>query len=456
MLASDVHAEASSLDLEKFLSVKYYVDLARRRFLYFLVPFLLIAPVGSAAVMWLPAIYLSEGKILVESARIPTELVRPTVTTRAGERIQLIEQRLLARDNILAVMDKFKLFSDRRSTMSTTELTDLMRQRTNIQAQEIGAARSPDKVTMSFTVGFEYESPETAMQVANEFITLILNEDVRNRTSRAGETTRFLAREVKRLQAELSVIDGQINDFRRSQAETPGAAHQAAMDRYRALVDRTNTEIAGLKAERLAKANRTSWNNPDVQAIQRKIASLESSIASPPAQQVLEREADIGLEPLIKQQAALLESLSAASEKLAAAQLGEALERDQYAERLEVLEQPTRPQQPIKPKRLKLLALVLGLAVLAGGGLAFLTEALDSTVRSRGDLARLVGTHLIVSIPVVESQRDRAWRKLRLVLTLGGLCVLAAALTTLAFYFLPTPDLVWQQFTTKLPQLLNR
>ena len=63
-------------------------------------------------------------KILVQSQQIPSELVRPTVTSAAQERIQVIQQRTMTRDNLIAIADKFKLFPDKRALMSVTELVE--------------------------------------------------------------------------------------------------------------------------------------------------------------------------------------------------------------------------------------------------------------------------------------------------------------------------------------------
>ena len=48
-----------------------------------MIPFLSVLLIGSAAIYIWPATYFSEGKILVQSQQIPTELVRPTVTSAA-------------------------------------------------------------------------------------------------------------------------------------------------------------------------------------------------------------------------------------------------------------------------------------------------------------------------------------------------------------------------------------
>ena len=50
--------------------------------------------------------------------------------------------------------------------------------------------------------------------LVNELVTLILDEDVKSRTSRASGTTRFLETETKRRQRELAKIEAEISDFK--------------------------------------------------------------------------------------------------------------------------------------------------------------------------------------------------------------------------------------------------
>ena len=116
----------------------FYWELVQRRWLYFLVPFVVIASGGLAVAKLLPAVYFSEGKILVESQQIPTELVRPTVTSAAQERIQVIEQRTMTRDNLVAIADKFNLFPEKRRFMSVTDVVELMKKSIKIAPVDTG------------------------------------------------------------------------------------------------------------------------------------------------------------------------------------------------------------------------------------------------------------------------------------------------------------------------------
>jgi uncharacterized protein involved in exopolysaccharide biosynthesis len=196
--------------------VRYYAGVVKRRYLSFLIPAAVIAGTGMFIVSKLPTIYNASAKILVESQQIPADFVRSTVTALASERIQVIQQRVFTRDNILALVQKFDLFST-RSDLNRSEIVDLVRSRVTINQLNISAgtrARQPNQLTVAFNVGFDYENPQGALQVANELVTLVLNEDIRARTASASETTKFLNDENERLISELAIVQKDIAEFK--------------------------------------------------------------------------------------------------------------------------------------------------------------------------------------------------------------------------------------------------
>src|SRR5450631_2234022 len=257
-------------DQSHFLQPSFYWQLIKRRALYFVIPFILVLPVGLAVAVLLPATYVSEGKILVQSQQIPTELVRPTVTSAAQERIQVIEQRTMTRENLLAIIDKFQLFPEKRTLMSASQLVELMRKNAKIEplAQPLAFSQvrsRGDNPTIVFTVGFEYSDPQTASRVANELVTRILNEDLRDRTSRATDTTKFLAREVQKLQADNAAIDAKIAQAKLTQTKLSSSNS----------ADQPATQLAQLKSELVQKSALYSDRHPVMQALKRQIDAME-------------------------------------------------------------------------------------------------------------------------------------------------------------------------------------
>jgi uncharacterized protein involved in exopolysaccharide biosynthesis len=416
-----------------FLSPAVILDIFKRRFFYFLIPFVLVFAAGAAVVMLIPAVYSAEGKILVESQQIPSDLVKPTVSALANERIQVISQRILTRDNLLSIANKYQLFSGRRKRMTGTEMVDWMRENTKIKPVDLKTTQlrqNPNSTTLAFTVGFEHEVPATALRVASEFVTMILSEDVRVRTNFASETTKFLEREVRRLEVELANVEAKMAEIKRGQImpTTPSAATSG------------DQQLTNLRAELITKAATYSESHPEMKAIKQKIAALEKVMGT--KEKEVQAEAD-GLEGLERRQSALEKNLESTGQKLTAARLGESLERGQQSERLEVIEQPTLPQKPVRPNRPKFLALVFVLSAMAGGGLVFMLEALQNTIYRTTDLFRIADSHLIVAIPYISTEAEIQRRRTRLILAIGiGLLVLIVA-TIIALFFLPPLDLLF-------------
>ena len=414
-LEEDVQEGAPS----HLLRPAFYWELLKRRFFYFLIPFVLVAAIGAGVALVLPPTYLSEGKILVQSQQIPTELVRSTVTSAAQERIQVIEQRLMTRDNLIAIADKFQLFPAQRNLMSVTQLVEMMKKKTSIATvnQQLSFARRSDNPTIVFTVGFEDADPAVAARVANELVTRILNEDIRDRTSRASDTTKFLSREMERLQAENTAIEAKI------EAQLAPTSPNAT------------DPLAQLKAEYAQKSAIYSEKHPVMKGLKRQIVAAEK-LAAPAV------PSQVGLEALQSQQETIQKNLEVASAKLSAAQHGEALEKNQQSEKLEILEQPAVPQEPIKPNRPKIMALSLLAAFAAGAGLVVLLEILDMTIRRSADIYNIVDSQLVVAVPYIATSSEQMRNRRRLRLFVLATVVVVLALLVGVYFVMPSLDLM--------------
>jgi uncharacterized protein involved in exopolysaccharide biosynthesis len=433
----DFEDEVGDLDRSYMLRPAFYWELVQRRWLYFVIPFVLIASGGIAAARLLPAVYFSAGKILVETQQIPTDLVRPTVTSAAQERIQVIEQRTMTRDNLVTVADKFNLFPEQRRFMSVTDVVDLMKKGIKIATVDSGldfkqqGTRNP---TIVFSVGFESVDPQAAAQVANELMTRILNEDLRDRTSRASDTTKFLAREVQKLQADSDALDAKIAQLKLAQAK-------AAQEKIIAKPDQPTTMLGQLKAELTQKSALYTEKHPILQSLKRQIEAMEREISAsakkaPPIAQD-DGVVTASLEALEAQQETVEKNLDAAQTKLATARIGESLEKNQQSEKLEIIEQPTTPTVPLKPNRPKIAGLAILLAAAAGAGLAFIAELADKAIRRSSDVYSVVDSRLVVSIPYITTLEELRLRKRRLFFLIAALAAMVVVAMIAALLLLP-------------------
>jgi polysaccharide biosynthesis transport protein len=275
------------------LDFRYYLFVARRRFLHFLAPMMAALVLGTAVIMSLPRIYNSSAKILVQSQQIPDVIAKSTVPTFATERIQQIQQRALTRANLLNIADKFKLFGEKKN-VSKSDLVDLMRSRITFEMLELGNGntrpKANERVAIAFAVGFDHESPTAANNVANELVTIVLEEDIRNRKNSAGETTKFVERELDNLKRDLAELDEKISNYKIANSNLLPEKllfNMQSIEKVQIEISEIDrAEIDGRNQKRLleieANVKRVGANGPGqlnnggVQSLEQKLAGLES------------------------------------------------------------------------------------------------------------------------------------------------------------------------------------
>ncbi len=297
----------------------YYLNVLKRRYLYLLVPFILVLGSSVMVALFLPPVYRSSAKILIESQKIPTDLVRSTVLSLADERIQIIEQRVMTRDNLLKIANKFNVFGGKAEELSSSEMVEKMREQIAIARVPL-AFRNRNRrggATIAFTVSFEHRNPVMTVKVTNEIVTLILNEDVRARTSRASDTTKFLKREADRLEKQLAAIEAQVTEFKQNNKNSLPESLEFRLttlqrlqgnlkdiDRELLTIDESKkllelqfsalvngTDVTGastgnsslkqletLKSELLRKSALYAESHPEIKQLKRQVSALEENV----------------------------------------------------------------------------------------------------------------------------------------------------------------------------------
>ena len=308
------------------LTLQDYIAILKRRALLMVAVFVGVFGIAAAVAVALPPVYQSTGTIMVESQQIPTDLIAATVTSFADERIEIIRQRVMTRDNLLVIANRYNLYNSGGQRLTPTEIVEIMR--TAIGVQQVNAnIQNRQRATIAFRVSFEHTRPDLAQRVANELVTLFLNENVRVRTERAAQTTEFLTQEADKLRSELEKLETEManyklqhggalaenvvmtmNSLQRLEAELRNIERdlRTAQDEMRSLeielssaragvglpqqalgqpsaADSQRAELAAAQAELARVAAIYTENHPDVRAARRKVETLEAAVAALPA-----------------------------------------------------------------------------------------------------------------------------------------------------------------------------
>jgi len=229
----------------------------RRRRQVLLGVFALLLTVSLLVAWLLPSVYRSTATILIKEQEIPQELVRSTVTSYADERIQVITQQVMTRSTLLELVERNQLYGSDRLRASSEDIIDRMRR--DIRITPISAdvtdrrTGSPVRSTIAFTLSYDSEVAANAQKIANELVTLFLNENVKNRQQKAAETTSFLDDELARISDYVSGLEARLSEFkRRNQGRLPetNLANQVISERQLADLQRLEREILFVEERR--------------------------------------------------------------------------------------------------------------------------------------------------------------------------------------------------------------
>ncbi len=195
----------------------YIAAFKRRKIQFVATTFVILAISVLAALLW-PPTYRSAATILIEQQEIPTDLVRSTVTSYADQRIQLIKQRVITSENLQRIIKQFGLYAKELQTESMLMMQEIMRE--NIAVDMITADvvdpkhGKPVSATIAFTISFNYEFSVMAQKVANELVSLFLNENLKQRSNLAGEASIFLSEEANKLNKQVTALEAKLADFK--------------------------------------------------------------------------------------------------------------------------------------------------------------------------------------------------------------------------------------------------
>ncbi len=297
------------------LSFSDYLSIVRRRIPYLVGIFVLVLLITIVVAFSITPIYRSSGTIMVESQPVSENIVPSTIKMQLDERINVINQRVMTRDNLLRIADKYDLFKESMGSLTTSEMIEKLKDRILIEPVSSNEGYSRQgQPTVAFTISFEDRQPDVALQVTNDLVKLFLDWNVRLRTEGAEETTTFLTQESERLKNEVDRLETQISSFKQMHQEalpeqlTLRMSMMARAENDLREVERdyrsTKEELRSLEVELAAakrgigsenttqtlpalKAEYTRLSaiytdaHPDIKAIKRKIDALEHISSSP-------------------------------------------------------------------------------------------------------------------------------------------------------------------------------
>lgn len=398
-------------------SLRDFWDMLRRRASVIL----LVAMIGSVFSVWgalqQQHMYHSAEVLQVVRPTIADDLAKSTVEGSSARRIQLIEQRLMARGTLLEIIDKFGLYTN-LTQMTPTEKVVMLRE--SISITGVAAAREgfTDDGTISVvTITALLPSAEQARDVASEFGRRTIELSINTRIEQARETLGFFAEKEAAVAAQVAELESEIAAFyAENDVAQPGTIEFRRNEI--AAINESLLDIAREQIQVRRAADQVSANERPATA-RRMLAEYEEQLATLDAQRELlqqrkgELEAALQTTPDVQRQLGSYErrmetlqaELSMISARRNEAEVGFRLETARQSERLTVLEPAALADYPATSARKKKAIIGGAASILVGLIIAFLLELRAPVLRTAAQMERETGLSPVASIPPLKVGR---------------------------------------------------
>lgn len=198
-----------------------YLDIARRRYLHFLLPLF----VGWLAVWSLSWVihpkYKSSTLILVQEPTMLKNYVEPNVSDDLQDRLQSISQQILSRTRLMTVIDSLHLYQEQNQSTTQQEQSRsatpderVERMRKDITVELVRDTRN-NQIT-AFRISYIARDPHVAQEVTQQLTDLFINENLRGREQESAGTTTFLQKQLDDARASLAEQEAKVRAFESS------------------------------------------------------------------------------------------------------------------------------------------------------------------------------------------------------------------------------------------------
>ena len=504
-----------------------FLDILRRR-KWMIVFTILVVFFGATLYCVLASdLYQSTVKIRIIPPAISEGMVRSTVNIGAKERLSMIQQEILSRGRLSAVIDEMKLFKEHRKGIFGGDMVDILRKRITMELDR----------SNTFTLSVDHENPQVAKEIASRLGSYLIEQNSKTREAATQGTTQFLESQLEDTRTKLEAQEDKLKQYKIQYGGELPEQMQANLGRLARLQDqiKSNTEAITRMEDRKvliesqihnmggqnfptrvsgdpAQAGRKPIAAPSDPAqsllselaIQRKkledlhakytpihpavvsarmqVEQLEARIAllrksgsstSPSGTELLAGEGESNEVRRLRDQVVAIDfEITAKKKEIAAtnrtineiqakverlpqreqelislsrdynnlkssyddllkkklqANISENLEEKQQGEQFVVLEPAALPGRPIKPDRLKILALALMGSLVIGAGGAVAIEVVDPKLRAARDFKGFFDLPILACLPVVDNAEYRRRIAVRRAAVIGGLVSIAGA-----------------------------
>ena len=397
--------------MEKIPPLSEFIAAFRRHYLKF-AAIILFGMMGSIVyALTQPRLYQTSAVVQIVQSHIQDSRTQGTSSGATLQRLQVVEQKLMARDNLIKLINKFDLYSG----LPVSEQVLHLRLSTNIARIQDPELRwrsdiSPTALMVQVTDGDAHQ----AARIANEFVDSLLAQSRESSAEIARETLVFFEGEKARVGSEIEILDAKVAEFKQKNA----AVMPEGLSSLRAEMAALNTSMLELESKIVVLKSETAnvANSPSVNKLQRleeQFLLLDNKRKFIASKLVEGPEVEREFIALKRKHQLLTDQYNIINKSRAEAEMEQMLEVSRQSSNFEILETALVPEYPFAPNRKKIAMTGVVLSIAIAILLIAVLEFFNPAIRTTSQLSRRLNLNAVISIPTLQAPKDNIWARMK-------------------------------------------
>jgi protein tyrosine kinase modulator len=190
------------------------LEIARRRRVLAVLPFLFVLTAAASLAVFLPSLWTSKAIVLVNRQQVPERYVASTVQADIEARLLTLSQDILTPDRLMKIAQDHGLYYSLRRSAPPEEVVDRMRRDIRLEMIEDKDRRTPRERSALFSIAYTAPDPVVAAKVSNTLASLYIQENGRLREKQAAGTNDFLDGQLNDIRTKLRAQEARITEYK--------------------------------------------------------------------------------------------------------------------------------------------------------------------------------------------------------------------------------------------------
>lgn len=175
-----------------------YLDIARRRKWWIILPATAIFVIVMMVAMRLPNVYHAETTIMVDPQKVPDTYVPSTGNTTIADRLSTIRQEVMSPTVLQGLLTQTGLYAKERQNGDTDRVIRRMQKSIQLEVVDAGGSR-----LSTFKIGYTGPTPEEAALIPNKLAKMVMDRNIQARQEQSSGTADFLENELQDTKKQL-------------------------------------------------------------------------------------------------------------------------------------------------------------------------------------------------------------------------------------------------------------